>query len=119
MRFFTAHTRSDHAPVILVEGFRWGAFLFGPLWLLRHRAIIPAALDAAALISILALASGLALAAFILGTALLVGLNANDLRRWSLERRGFLLSDVIAAGSGDEALARLLARRPEQVMRIT
>lgn len=117
MNFFTAHTRAGHAPVILGEEFRWGAFLFGPLWLLRHRAIIPAALDAALLVVIVVLTSGVLLAALILALALLIGLNANDLRRWSLERRGFLLSDVIAADDSDEALARLLARRPEQVMR--
>lgn len=116
MTFFTAHTRAGHAPVLLAEEFRWGAFLFGPLWLLQHRAIVPAALEAALLIVIVLLTSGALLAALLVAVALLVGLNANDLRRWSLERRGFLLSDVIAAHDSDEALARLLVRRPEQVM---
>ncbi|MGH7078802.1 MAG: DUF2628 domain-containing protein [Acetobacteraceae bacterium] len=118
MRFFTVHTRADQAPVLLVEGFRWGAFLFGPLWLLRYRAVIPAALDAAALVAIIVLASGILLAVLLLAAVLLIGLNANDLRRWSLERRGFLFSDVIAANDSDEALARLLARRPAEVTRL-
>ncbi len=118
MKIFTAHTRAGHAPLLLAEGFRWGAFLFGPFWLLRHRAFIPAALAAAALIAILALTAGGQLAILLVALALLLGLNGNDLRRWSLERRGFLLSDVVAAPGAEEALARLLARRPEQLSRM-
>jgi hypothetical protein len=33
--------------------------------------------------------------------------------RWSLARRGFLLAHVLAARTEDEALARLLDRRPD------
>ena len=28
---------SRRSPVLVQEGFSWGAFLFGPLWLLAHR----------------------------------------------------------------------------------
>ena len=118
MRTFTVHTRADQSPVLLVEGFRWGAFLSGPFWLLRYRALIPAALAAAALIAILALTTGTLLAALLVAMALVMGFNGNDLRRWSLERRGFLLSDVVVASDPEEALARLLARRPEQLSRM-
>ncbi|MDA8048902.1 MAG: DUF2628 domain-containing protein [Rhodospirillales bacterium] len=118
MKFFTAHTRLDREPVLLAEGFRWGAFLFGPFWLFRHRAYIPAALDAAILISIPVLAGGAWQVVLLLTAAILLGLNGNDLRRWSLARRGFLLSDVVAARDAEAALATFLARRPEQASRV-
>ena len=52
--------RPGAAPVLVREGFAWGALLFGPLWLAAHRAWIPAALALAAGILILALTSGAA-----------------------------------------------------------
>lgn len=118
MTFFTVHTRADHPPVLLREGFRWGAFFFGPLWLLRYRALIPAALAAAALILIVVLTGGVLRAALLVAMELMLGANGNDLCRWSLERRGFLLSDVIVAPDAEEALARLLARRPALLSRM-
>jgi hypothetical protein len=102
----------------MVEGFRWGAFLFGPLWLARHRAWIPAALAAAALIAILILPGGVGSAVLLAALALILGLTGNDLRRWSLERRGYVLSDVVAARDEDAALARFLAERPEQAAKL-
>ena len=48
MRFWTAHIRAGAAPVLVREGFSWGALLFGPLWLAVHRAWIPAVLALAA-----------------------------------------------------------------------
>ena len=118
MRFFTVHTRVDHEPILVAEGFRCGAFLFGPLWLLWYRAYIPAALDAALVIVIVVLTGGAAEAVLLVAVALLVGLHGNDFRRWSLERRGFLLSDVVAAHDAEAALARLFARRPGQASRV-
>jgi hypothetical protein len=43
----------------------------------------------------------------------LQGLFGNDMRRWSLERRGFACAHVIAARDEDGALVRLLDRRPD------
>jgi Protein of unknown function (DUF2628) len=117
VRFFTAHTRADREPVLLAEGFRWDAFLFGPLWLVRHGAYIPAAISAAALTAILAATEGAAQAVLLAGFAVLVGFVGNDLRRWTLERQGYLLSDVIAARDAEAALARFVARRPDQAGR--
>ena len=48
MRFWTAHIRAGAAPVLVREGFSWGALLFGPLWLAVHRAWIAAVLALAA-----------------------------------------------------------------------
>ena len=44
MKVWTLHTRQAKAPVLVREGFSWGALLFGPAWLLVRRAWIPAAL---------------------------------------------------------------------------
>ena len=57
VRFWTAHTpvRARH-PVLVREGFSWGALLFGPLWLAVHRAWIAAVLALAASVLIVVLA---------------------------------------------------------------
>lgn len=118
MRFFTAHTRPDRGPELIGEGFRWGALLFGPLWFAWHRAWIPAALAAAALVGALSLPAGAVRDGLLPALALLLGLVGNDARRWSLALRGYVLTDVVAARDADVALARFLAHRPEQVDRI-
>jgi len=108
---FTAHTRADTAPVLVREGFSWAALLFGPFWLFRQRAWIAGALVLCAWIAALLLPEPLPL--LLPALAWLLGLSGNDLVRWSLERRGFLLAHVIAAGNADAAFARLLAARPD------
>ena len=44
---------------------------------------------------------------------MLLGLSGQDLRRWSLDHRGYLLAQVIAAQNELGALERLLTRRPD------
>ncbi|HUA77282.1 MAG TPA: DUF2628 domain-containing protein [Acetobacteraceae bacterium] len=114
MRIFTAHTRPDRSAELVAEGFRWGALLFGPFWLAWHRAWIPAVLAAAALIAILALPGGAGRTMLLVAFALVLGLTGNDLRRWSLALRGYVLTDVVAARDEDAALARFLSSRPDQ-----
>nr|WP_283949613.1 DUF2628 domain-containing protein [Limobrevibacterium gyesilva] len=94
------------------EGFSWGALVFGPFWLLAHRAWIPGVLVLCAEIA-LAFTPGPSRLVLSLALAWLLGLCGRDLVRWSLERRGFLLAHVVAARDEDTALARLLARRPD------
>ena len=113
MRTYTAHLAPHREPVLLREAFSWGAFLFGPLWLLARRAWIPAVLVLAALVAVAAVLprwagppSGFAL-------FLLAGVLGRDWVRWSLERRGYALSHVLAARDRDAAFARLLAARPD------
>ena len=113
MRFWTAHLRSGRAPVLVPEGFSWGAFFFGPLWLAAYRVWTAAVLVLAATILIVALTKGGAAAALLMALILLLGLSGHDLRRWSLNHRGYLLAQVIAARGELEALARLLERRPD------
>ena len=53
MKIYTAHTRDDTAPVLVREGFSWGAFAFGPFWLLAQRAWIAGLLVLCADIAVL------------------------------------------------------------------
>lgn len=113
MRSYTAHLKSGRPPVLLREGFAWGAALFGPLWFAAHRAWWPA-LGSLVLAAMLGALAG-PIAAPILATALAVitGLVGRDLVRWSLEQRGYLLEAVLAARDEDAALGRLLTWRPD------
>ena len=113
MKFWTGHIRAGAPPVLVREGFSWGAFLFGPLWLAAHRAWIPAALVLAADILIVTLAKGPPQPVLLLAVAVWLGLTGQDLRRWSLLLRSFALSQIVAARDETEALGRLLDRRPD------
>jgi Protein of unknown function (DUF2628) len=113
LKFWTAHVRQRAAPVLVREGFSWGALFFGPLWLAAHRAWIPAVLTVVATVLILFLATEGISAVLMAGLVLLLGLSGQDLRRWSLDHRGYLLAQVIAAPNELAALERLLTRRPD------
>ena len=113
MTSWTAHLKPGRDPVLVREGFSWGALFFGPLWFAAQRAWIPAALHLALLVLVPALIrppyAGITLTA----VAVLAGLMGRDLVRWTLERRGYVLAHVLAARDEDGALARLLTYRPE------
>jgi len=113
MRFWTAHIRPDTEPVLVREGFAWGALVFGPLWLALHRAWIPAALSLAAFVLANALAPAPVAGVLNLGLAVFLGLTGHDLRRWSIGHRGYLLTHVLAARDETDAWARLLSNRPD------
>ena len=113
MTFWTAHIRAGAPPVLVREGFSWGALVFGPLWLAAHRVWIPAVLALVASILIVVLADGIISITLLTTLAVLLGLSGHDLRRWSLDHRGYLLSQVVAAPTEIDALARLLGRRPD------
>jgi hypothetical protein len=115
MRFWTAHLRSGRPPVLVREGFSWGALVFGPLWFASQCAWIPAVLALAASVLIAALAPPAAATVLLIGLAWLFGLVGRDLCRWSLDRRGYVLAQVVAARDFETALERLLARRPDLV----
>ncbi len=113
MTFWTAHLRQGTAPVLVREGFSWGALLFGPLWLAAHRAWIPAVLAAVATVLILFLSTDSLMIVLLAALILLLGFSGQDLRRWSLDHRGYLLAQVVAARDELDALQRLLERRPD------
>ncbi len=109
------HLRRNAQPALVLEGFSWGAFFFGWIWVLAHRAWIVALLLLAATIIALLFTPAAARPLVAIGIAVLQGLFGNDLRRWSLERRGFALAQVVAARDEEGAMARLLDRRPDLV----
>jgi hypothetical protein len=100
VRLYSAHLKADAEPVLVSEGFSWGALIFGPLWLAAHRAWIPAALSFAAFILIAAL-------------AVILGFIGHDLYSWALEHRGYVLVHVLAGRTLEDAWMRLLEHRPD------
>ncbi len=111
MRIWTVHLRDDAPPVLVREGFSLGCALFGPLWLALHRAWLPAALTLAAWLAVDSLTAGATRGVLDVGLVLLLGLSGHDLRRWSLDRRGYTLAEVVTARNTETAFAQLLARR--------
>ncbi len=100
------------APVLVREGFSWGAFLFGPFWLLLR------GLWLEALLWLVAVAAAALLVPAFVSVALpvlqfLLGCHARDLRRRALARRGYAQAHVVAERDEERALARLLAARPD------
>lgn len=104
--------------VFVKEGFCWpGLFLTLP-WLVFRGMWIAAALYVVAMAGAAYL--GLREAALVpiaVGAVvflrLLIGLEGNDLRRWSLGLRGYEFDGVVAAASRAEAEIRYFARPPE------
>ena len=100
--------------MLVREGFSWGAFFFGPLWLFSHRMWIVGVLVLCAWLLAAGLPGGLR-PALMLVLAWLTGVFGTDWRRWSLGGRGFILAHVVAARDPDAAFARLMAARPDLV----
>jgi hypothetical protein len=113
VKLYCAYLKPDAEPVLVREGFSWGALFFGPFWLAMHRAWIAAILSLAAYILIFALASEPAGGILAAGLALILGFTGHDLRCWALENRGYPLVHVVAAGNPDDAFTRLLTHRPD------
>lgn len=124
MRTYTVHLpardpKADGIPVpeteaiLIKEGFSWPALLFSFLWAIWHRLWLVAA-GILALTIVLGLAvelaggDGLVRTVVSLGFALIVGITANDLRRWTLARHGVVEVDVVSGDDSDEALVRHL-----------
>ena len=120
MLTFTVHESADPATdridraerlVFIKDGFSWMAVLFAPLWMLTHRLWW-------ALLGYVLLAGGLQLAQTLLGlqenTAgiamlalnLLVGFEADTLRRWALDRRGWRMLGTVSGRTADECERR-------------
>ncbi len=105
-------------PVLMSEGFAWGTFLLGPLWLAAHRAWTAAALSLAAYVIIFVVAPPALAAILALVVAVFLGLQGHDFQAWALEHRGFTLAHVVSGRSRDEAWMRLMANRPDLAARL-
>jgi hypothetical protein len=117
VKIWTAHEKPHSAPILLREGFSFGALCLGPIWLAWHRAWLAAAAVFLLSLLIVGLTRPPASAILSLGLAPLVGLSGRDLVRWSIARRGYLETNVVAGRNEDEAQSRLLAERPDLVER--
>ena len=128
MRVYTVHIpapRPGNKPAVtdpvedavaVKEGFCWPAALFSVLWALWHR-MWGMALALLALLAALGGFGALAGMGGVTGTALgagvciLIGGFANDVRRWSLGRRGYRERGIILADGAEAAVLRYMARR--------
>ena len=121
MRIWTVHlprgavtpARTSRAPVLVREGFAWGAFLLTLPWLLLHRMWIEAIGYLGLVLLLAAFVPEAAALPVALALQFLVGAQAQDLRRAALARRGRPAAHVVAAADQDAALARLLDVRPD------
>jgi hypothetical protein len=111
MSIYTVHSRPDDEPdtVVLVgEGFSWPAFAFTALWALTKglwlAAFILVCLFAliASAASILRLGDGAALALQV-AVSTILGLEAHNIRRWSLGRAGYREVATVGGNSLTEA----------------
>lgn len=125
-RIYSVHVRAwsaaaDREAVFIREGFSWGAFFFSILWALYHRlwlgALVILALSAAVSLGTDLLAiDPVTDAAIGLAVSLVIGWEANDWWRRSLERRGYQNAALIAAASRLEAERRFFSRSAEITM---
>lgn len=106
-----SHEDADRI-VFIKDGFSWPALILPILWILWHRLwlVLLGYLAAAVAVEAAALTAGGPWAA-ISGVmfAILFGLEANNLRRWTLERRGWTFAAAMAGADRDEAEARFFA----------
>ncbi len=99
-------TRADEV-VFVKEGIAWLALVFPILWLLAQRMwiVLAAFIGLTVLISVLVMALGAneeAAAWSTIGLGLVLALEANDLRRWNMERRGYKMVAAVTARSRDD-----------------
>lgn len=117
MAIYTIHSRELDAigdARFLRDGFSWGAFWLGPIWLLWHGLYAScAAWIGVVVVAALAIRAGLSPDAgtgvFVAIQALL-GLEADHLLQRKLTRTGYRLVDIVAAPNLDEAEAAFFRR---------
>ena len=115
MNAYAAHLKPHRPPLLVRDGWGWGAFVFGPLWLVAMRAWIPALLEIAALALVFTLSPAWCWRPALLGLALINGLLGRDMVGWALGRQGYAVGHVVLAPDRDAALLRLFTARPDLV----
>ena len=120
LRVYTVHLppllSGNTTPVLITEGYSWGAFLLGVIWTLWHRLWIESAALLALFLAVAVIADFIALsepieAAIILAISVLIGCSGNDWRRQSLHQRGFRDAGVVVGRGEEDALRRYLDLR--------
>jgi hypothetical protein len=120
---YTLHVPADAEPgdpegldraELVKDGFSWGAFLFTFLWFFWNRlwlaglGVLVAVIGLPLALQVLRIDAGAAVLAEVL-LMLLIGFEANSLRRWSLQRRK-PISDVVTAADREEAETKAFSR---------
>ena len=122
MRLFAVHLRrfglDPYRDMELVEeGFCWPAFFFSMFWALWHRLWLAASIlfGIHLVVGLLIALSGpdpLSQTVISIGLAAVAGFIANDLRGWTLRRRGFVIAAVVVGKDRDAAEQRFLEGEP-------
>lgn len=105
--------------VVVKEGFCWPALFFAVIWMIVRRMwiVLIAYLIVAAILSLLdRWLPGATLPVLTMAGAFWFALEANQLRRWTLERRGYRLVAVVEARDRLEAERRFFASSAEIVL---
>ncbi|MEH0074212.1 DUF2628 domain-containing protein [Pannonibacter sp. Pt2] len=104
--------------VFVRDGFSTPALVFTGIWMLVHRLWLPflAYLTLSLVLELIAqnfIQSAPGVVAFL--TGVLIGLESGNLRRWSLERKGWIFAGVVTGQDREEAELRFFnAYRPAQ-----
>ena len=120
MRVYTVHidplsAADDRGAQFLLEGFSWPAALFNIFWAIYHGlwdwalVLLAAGLILGAAVELAGL-DPVSAAALQIGFTVLVGLTANDWRRWSLTRRGYRLDGIVSGADLGAAEQRYFSR---------
>jgi hypothetical protein len=120
MKLYTAHRPPDLSrdrAIFVKEGFSWPAFFFSLIWLLYQRLWLASAvyLLAAAAISAAAGAADLPdgpITALFLALSLILGFEANDIKRRALFRRGYSEEGPLLGDNLLHAETRYFGPRP-------
>jgi hypothetical protein len=111
----TEAQRATDRFVFVRDGFYFWAFLLGPLWLIRHRlwlallGYVMVTVGGMVALALLHAAAGTRFTVTLL-IALLMGLEAASLRRWTLSRRKWRQLDIIVADDEETAERRFFDR---------
>lgn len=119
--FAASREAAIEGAVLVHDGWSWGAFVFGPFWLMAHRhwltglvALVVLALALAG-IAMLPVAGGIKALLWLL-VGWLFGIESASLRRLALKRGGYDEAGVVVGKAGDaleeRALGALLAIEP-------
>ena len=129
MKTFTVHEPAEPASdplkradqlVFVKEGVAWLALFFPVIWLLVQRMWLVLVLFILALIGVSAATMSLGANQQIAGLssialAILLAVQANDLRRWKLNRSGYRMVAAVAGRSRDECERRFFADWADQM----
>lgn len=120
MTVYSVHVRDTGLKpnlALVKDGFSWPAAIFGFFW-----ALVIGAWDVALVLLGVQIVAGVLAPLLIgdptsqtvvqLGVSVVIGLIANELRRWSLDRRGMFEDAVVSAHDKEEAERRYLDANP-------